>query len=103
MYCIGFLPLIFLIFLSQAKSEEQLACEKEWLQTGHMWLAHRGGFTAVVREGDGDGGRVRVRVLGTGEELTVDEDDLEKVCSSYLVDRRGLILTIRPYLSGLKV
>ncbi|XP_053617561.1 unconventional myosin-XVIIIa isoform X2 [Plodia interpunctella] len=63
---------------TQAKSEEQLACEKEWLQTGQMWLAHRGGFTAVVREGDADAGRARVRVVQTGEILTVDEDDLEK-------------------------
>ncbi|CAB3222112.1 unnamed protein product [Arctia plantaginis] len=62
----------------KAKSEEQLACEKEWLQTGHMWLAHRGGFTAVVREGEADTGRAKVRVLQTGETLTVDEDDLEK-------------------------
>ncbi|CAH2052418.1 unnamed protein product, partial [Iphiclides podalirius] len=61
-----------------AKSEEQLACEKEWLQAGHMWLAHRGGFTAVVRDGDADGGRAKVRVLQTGETLVVDEDDLEK-------------------------
>ncbi|XP_052751859.1 unconventional myosin-XVIIIa [Galleria mellonella] len=63
---------------TQAKSEEQLACEKEWLQTGHMWLAHRGGFTAVVREGDADAGRAKVRVIQTGEVITVDEDDLEK-------------------------
>ncbi|XP_050552815.1 unconventional myosin-XVIIIa isoform X2 [Spodoptera frugiperda] len=63
---------------SQAKSEEQLACEKEWLQAGHMWLAHRGGFTAVMREGEADPGRAKVRVLQTGEILTVDEDDLEK-------------------------
>ncbi|XP_013184101.2 unconventional myosin-XVIIIa isoform X2 [Amyelois transitella] len=61
-----------------AKSEEQLACEKEWLQTGQMWLAHRGGFTAVIREGDADAGRAKVRVVQTGEILTVDEDDLEK-------------------------
>ncbi|XP_045454107.1 unconventional myosin-XVIIIa-like [Melitaea cinxia] len=63
---------------TQAKTEEQLACEKEWLQAGHMWLAHRGGFTAVVREGDADAGRAKVRVLQTGEVITVDEDDLEK-------------------------
>ncbi|XP_047033369.1 unconventional myosin-XVIIIa isoform X1 [Helicoverpa zea] len=63
---------------SQAKSEEQLACEKEWLQAGHMWLAHRGGFTAVVRDGEADAGRAKVRVLQTGEIITVDEDDLEK-------------------------
>ncbi|XP_026727351.1 unconventional myosin-XVIIIa isoform X2 [Trichoplusia ni] len=61
-----------------AKSEEQLECEKEWLQAGHMWLAHRGGFTAVVREAEADAGRAKVRVLQTGEILTVDEDDLEK-------------------------
>lgn len=44
-----------------------------------MWLAHRGGFTAVIREGDADAGRAKVRVIQTGEVLTVDEDDLEKV------------------------
>lgn len=44
-----------------------------------MWLAHRGGFTAVVRDGEADAGRAKVRVLQTGEILTVDEDDLEKV------------------------
>ncbi|VVC95312.1 unnamed protein product [Leptidea sinapis] len=44
--------------LFQAKSEEQLACEKEWLQAGHMWVAHRGGFAAVTREGDAGDGRV---------------------------------------------
>ncbi|XP_045503326.1 unconventional myosin-XVIIIa isoform X2 [Colias croceus] len=63
---------------SEAKSEEQLACEKQWLQAGHMWLAHRGGFTAVMREGEADAGRVKVRVIQTGEVITVDEDDLEK-------------------------
>lgn len=47
-----------------------------------MWLAHRGGYTAVRREGDADAGRVKVRVIHTGEELTVDEDDLEKVFNS---------------------
>ncbi|CAK1541728.1 unnamed protein product [Leptosia nina] len=62
----------------EAKSEEQLAFEKQWLQGGHMWLAHRGGFTAVTRDGDADTGRVRVRVIQTGETITVDEDDLEK-------------------------
>ncbi|XP_026333803.1 unconventional myosin-XVIIIa isoform X2 [Hyposmocoma kahamanoa] len=64
--------------INWAKSEEQLACEKEWLKAGHMWLAHRGGFTAVLREGDADAGRARVRVIQTGEVLTVDDDDLEK-------------------------
>lgn len=46
-----------------------------------MWLAHRGGFTAVVREGEADPGRAKVRVLQTGEVIVVDEDDLEKVCN----------------------
>lgn len=44
-----------------------------------MWLAHRGGFTAVVREGEADPGRAKVRVLQSGEVIIVDEDDLEKV------------------------
>ncbi|KAH9643524.1 hypothetical protein HF086_015672 [Spodoptera exigua] len=77
------LPLRVSFFPPQAKSEEQLACEKEWLQAGHMWLAHRGGFTAVMREGEADAGRAKVRVLQTGEILTVDEDDLEKVAAMF--------------------
>jgi hypothetical protein len=77
--CPGYHVNLILDVVSQAKSEEQLACEKEWLKAGHMWLAHRSGFTAVVREGDADAGRARIRVLQTGENITVDEDDLEKV------------------------
>lgn len=60
-----------------------MACEKEWLQAGHMWLAHRGGFTAVVREEEADPGRAKVRVLQTGEVIIVDEDDLEKVTMAH--------------------
>lgn len=33
----------------------------------------------MVREGEADTGRAKVRVLQTGETFTVDEDDLEKV------------------------
>ncbi|XP_045516824.1 unconventional myosin-XVIIIa isoform X1 [Pieris brassicae] len=79
---------------TQAKSEEQLAFEKQWLQGAHMWLAHRGGFTAVVREGDAEAGRIKVRVIETGEIITVDEDDLEKANPPQL-ERAEDIATLR--------
>lgn len=33
----------------------------------------------MMREGDADPGRAKVKVIQTGEVLTVDDDDLEKV------------------------
>ncbi|XP_066594077.1 unconventional myosin-XVIIIa isoform X2 [Prorops nasuta] len=64
----------------KAKSEEHLAQEKEWLSSERVWLLHRGGFTPATRCGpaDPESGKLRIRLIGTGEELLVDEEDVEK-------------------------
>lgn len=64
-----------------AKSEEQLASERCWLETERLWLTHRHGFTAVRVVSPSpcpETGKIRVRLEVLGEELLVDEDDLEK-------------------------
>jgi myosin-18 len=76
------------LFLQQAKSEEQLATERAWLEAERVWLVHRGGFTAARRlpeefsggvGGDFDTSKLHVRLEATGEVLQVDDDDIEKV------------------------
>ena len=70
----------FILF--QARSEEHLAQEQAWLSSERIWLLHRGGFTPATRCGsaDPDTGKLRVRLIPSGEELLVDEEDVEKVC-----------------------
>lgn len=72
---------------SVAKSDEQLATEKAWLDAERLWLVHRRGFTAVQggqralqgsEAGSDDGSRLHVRVDATQEVVTVDDDDVEK-------------------------
>lgn len=67
--------------LLQARTEEHLAQEQAWLASERIWLLHRGGFTPATRCGpaDPDTGKLRVRLIPTGEELLVDEEDVEKV------------------------
>ena len=69
------------IFEFQARSEEHLAQEQAWLASERVWLLHRGGFTPASRCGpsDNDTGKVRIRLDHSGEELLVDEEDVEKV------------------------
>ncbi|XP_030375800.1 unconventional myosin-XVIIIa isoform X2 [Scaptodrosophila lebanonensis] len=49
-----------------------------------VWLVHRGGFTAALRQQntaistEEQQHKVTIRLLHNGEELTVDEDDIEK-------------------------
>ena len=64
----------------QAKSEEHLEKEKQWLDTEKVWLMHRGGFTAAMIDTSGsvDPGKLRICLEQTNEVLTVDEDDVEK-------------------------
>ncbi|XP_018902234.2 unconventional myosin-XVIIIa isoform X2 [Bemisia tabaci] len=75
--------------LQKAKSEEQLANDRAWLEQERYWLVHRRGFTAVTKLPGKSGsmddlatgvgtGKIRVSVLATNEEFSVDEDDLEK-------------------------
>ncbi|OXU31521.1 hypothetical protein TSAR_014275 [Trichomalopsis sarcophagae] len=64
----------------EAKSEEHLAQEQAWLASERIWLLHRGGFTPASRCGpaDPDTGKLRIRLTNSGEELLVDEEDVEK-------------------------
>lgn len=75
------------MFFQQAKSEEQLATERAWLEAERLWLVHRVGFSAVRRlpeefsggGGDSDTNKLYVHLEATGEVLQVDDDDVEKV------------------------
>lgn len=53
-----------------------------------VWLVHRGGFCAAVRlpqtKAHLDNHKVVIKLLHNGEEMTVDEDDVEKQNSSSL-------------------
>lgn len=73
-----------LINIAQARSEEHLAQEQAWLTSERIWLLHRGGFTPATRCGsaDPDTGKLRIRLTISGEELLVDEEDVEKVIIS---------------------
>ncbi|XP_046735172.1 unconventional myosin-XVIIIa isoform X1 [Diprion similis] len=63
-----------------ARSEEHLAQEQAWLAAERVWLLHRSGFSAATRCGlaDPDTGKLRVRLLPSGDEVLVDEEDVEK-------------------------
>lgn len=53
-----------------------------------MWLVHRGGFCAAVRlpqtKAHLENHKVVIQLLHNGEEMTVDEDDIEKQNESSL-------------------
>ncbi|KAL2721685.1 unconventional myosin-XVIIIa isoform X1 [Vespula maculifrons] len=63
-----------------ARSEEHLAQEQAWLTSERIWLLHRAGFTPAMRCGsaDPDTGKLRICLTTSGEELLVDEEDVEK-------------------------
>ncbi|KDR16277.1 Myosin-XVIIIa, partial [Zootermopsis nevadensis] len=76
-----------ILYFQQAKSEEQLASERAWLEAERLWLVHRVGFSAVRRlpeefsgsgGGDSDASKLHVHLEVTGEVLQVDDDDVEK-------------------------
>ncbi|KAL2734130.1 unconventional myosin-XVIIIa isoform X4 [Vespula squamosa] len=64
----------------EARSEEHLAQEQAWLTSERIWLLHRAGFTPAMRCGsaDPDTGKLRICLTTSGEELLVDEEDVEK-------------------------
>lgn len=72
----------FLVFFPQAR------CEDENSSVGHgehVWLIHRGGFCAAIKLSRGSTtndhqqhDKVTIKLLHNGEELSVDEDDIEK-------------------------
>ncbi|XP_065201687.1 unconventional myosin-XVIIIa isoform X3 [Planococcus citri] len=60
------------------KSDEQLKNEKTWLDCERLWLMHKSGFTAVrLLSRSHDSGKVGICLEATGEQATVDEDDVE--------------------------
>ncbi|XP_070001522.1 unconventional myosin-XVIIIa isoform X13 [Penaeus vannamei] len=67
-----------------ARSEEQVAAARAWLDAERVWLVHRGGFCAArqLRETDSGEplpeGRVRLKLEHNGDIIEVDEDDVEK-------------------------
>ncbi|KAK7595346.1 hypothetical protein V9T40_013171 [Parthenolecanium corni] len=63
---------------SKGKSDRQLENEKSWLDFKRMWLIHKAGFTAVrVLSRRNDSGKVDICLESTGEQASVDEDDIE--------------------------
>ncbi|KRT84731.1 Myosin head, partial [Oryctes borbonicus] len=80
----------------QAKTDEQITKEKQWLDTEKVWLMHRGGF-ALARKIPGqevEPGKVRIQLEQTGDHLNVDEDDIEKANPSQF-DRLEDITNLR--------
>lgn len=62
----------------QAKSEEQVALERSWVGKEHLWLVHQRGFSSVMGVSHNPPA-VTVTVNSSGEEMVVDEDEVEKV------------------------
>ncbi|KAH1011095.1 hypothetical protein HUJ04_000531 [Dendroctonus ponderosae] len=64
----------------EAKTEEHLQKEKQWLDAERVWLMHRGGFAAARKEFDpnSDPGKITIKLEQSGDILLVDEDDIEK-------------------------
>ncbi|XP_017874079.1 PREDICTED: unconventional myosin-XVIIIa isoform X3 [Drosophila arizonae] len=64
------------------KSDSDVDVVDDASQPERVWLVHRGGFTAALRLPPGDTAheehKLSVRLLHNGEQLTVDEDDIEK-------------------------
>ncbi|XP_076627599.1 unconventional myosin-XVIIIa isoform X2 [Colletes latitarsis] len=65
---------------SMARTEEHLAQEQAWLNFETIWLLHRGGFTLATKynSADPDTGKLKIRLVSSGDELLVDEEDVEK-------------------------
>ena len=80
------------IFHFQARSEEQLASEKAFLEAERVWLVHKDGFAAAGllksdentenqgphHNADDNEGKVRVQLDYNGDIIVVEEDDVEK-------------------------
>ncbi|XP_054748901.2 unconventional myosin-XVIIIa-like [Lytechinus pictus] len=74
----------------RAKSDDQLAQEKAWLDAERVWLVHRGGFSAAKRlaqtpngiSGEDTNqlgeGKVKVKLEQGEDVLEVEEEDVEK-------------------------
>lgn len=65
---------LFLYVYFQAKSEEQLASEKAFLEAERVWLVHKDGFAAaglLKDDGDVPEGKVRVQLDYNGDIIEV--------------------------------
>lgn len=65
-----------------AKTDEEIAEERQWLQSEKVWVLFEGGYAGACLVG-GDQvppreGKVRVRLDATGELLDVDQEDVDK-------------------------
>ena len=78
----------FSYLILQAKSEEQLASERAFLEAERVWLVHKDGFAGaglLSNKDDGvapseeeEEGRVRVQLDYNGDVIEVEEDDVER-------------------------
>lgn len=60
-----------------------------------MWLMHKSGFTAVrLLSRNRDLGKVTIRLEVTGEQATVDEDDVELVRDTFHYEKIFVICFI---------
>lgn len=76
------------LFLLQNKIKDQNAAEQIWDKENgeRVWLVHRGGFCAAIKSplSSTEPGRLTIQFEHNGEQLTVDEDDIEKANPSSL-------------------
>ncbi len=77
----------FSYLILQAKSEEQLASERAFLEAERVWLVHKDGFAGAgllsnkddgVAPSEEEEGRVRVQLDYNGDVIEVEEDDVER-------------------------
>uniref|UniRef100_T1J6E8 Myosin motor domain-containing protein n=1 Tax=Strigamia maritima TaxID=126957 RepID=T1J6E8_STRMM len=63
-----------------AKSEDQLATERAWLEAERVWLVHKGGFAGAKKlvSSEVPEGQVQVKLDYNEDIILVDEDDVEK-------------------------
>ena len=73
--------MFFLLFF-QAKSEDELAREKAFIEANRVWLQHRDGFTPATLLPGGEGnseGKVRLQLDGPEKEMILaDEEEVVK-------------------------
>ncbi|XP_074642928.1 unconventional myosin-XVIIIa-like isoform X2 [Tubulanus polymorphus] len=84
----------------EAKTDDQLAHEKDWLEVERIWLAHKDGYTAahLLKSADEDAtlpeGKAKVKLASSGEIIEVDEDAVEK-CNPPQFDRTEDLAALR--------
>lgn len=67
----------------QAKTDEEIAAERQWIKSEKVWVLLPSGYLAASLVPPGKDapaeGKLRVRLDVTGEVVEVDEEDVEKV------------------------